>query len=111
MCPQLLRLEEGRDTIGNKEEEGNYENRVRLLKGNPFLGWGRKLLRQNMYQEKPFSLGFDLGGCFPSGPIQVHTLGGDISSFSSKKSILIQEVLSHLQVTTAILVSTCVMFP
>ena len=40
VCPQLLRLEEGKDTIGNKEEEGNYKNRVRLLKGNPFLGLG-----------------------------------------------------------------------
>lgn len=51
-----------------------------------------------------FGLGLALGDCLTSLPIQAH-------SFSSKKSILIQEILSHFQFTAAILVSTYVMFP
>ena len=94
----------GKNSTDNKEEEGNYENR--LLKVNSFLG-----LETKHVPGDAFPLGHDLECCFTWVLIQAHNLRDDISSFSSKKSILIQEVLSHLQFTAATLVSTCVVFP
>lgn len=66
---------------------------MRLLKENPFLGSDWKTINTRHMSREAFSLGLDPGGCFTPVPIQAHNLGGDISSFSSKKSILIQEVI------------------
>lgn len=43
----------GKDTTGDQEEEGSDKTRVRLLKGNPLLGLGRKItLRMNTCQDR-----------------------------------------------------------
>lgn len=64
----MLKGRGGKDTIGNQEEERNYEATV---------GIENHAKNEHMPREV-FALGLALGDCLTSLPIQAHSLGGDI---------------------------------